>query len=83
MNVHCLHCGHTIQLGDSYDAYEGPLRCSVCKQLMRVRIVGGHLCGMEPMSVAGAMSQSPAPAPTQVQAQAETRPVPEVAEHHP
>lgn len=55
MNIHCMHCGHSIDLGAAYDAYSGPLRCSVCKGVMTVRIVGGQLRAMEP---------HPAPAPT-------------------
>ncbi|WP_295585794.1 hypothetical protein [uncultured Lamprocystis sp.] len=45
-NVHCMFCGHAIDLGDAYNDYEGPLRCSVCKSLMTVRVEDGHLRSM-------------------------------------
>jgi hypothetical protein len=64
MNIHCVHCGHNIQLGDAYDAYSGLLRCSVCKQLMKVRIERGQLRSMEPAQAAPAASpaaQTPQP----------------------
>lgn len=46
-NIHCMYCGHAIDLGNAYDDYQGPLRCSVCKSLMMVRVEDGHLRSME------------------------------------
>jgi hypothetical protein len=48
MNIHCMSCGHSIELGSAYDTYQGPLRCVVCKTLMTVRIEEGQLRSMEP-----------------------------------
>ena len=47
MIIHCLYCGHTIELGDAYDEYQGPVRCAVCKGLMTVRMDEGLLRSME------------------------------------
>lgn len=47
MNIRCLRCGHTIMLGAAYDTFAGPVRCVVCKQLLKVRIEGGHLRAIE------------------------------------
>jgi hypothetical protein len=52
-NVHCMFCGHAIDLGDAYNDYEGPLRCSVCKSLMAVRVEQGHLRSMAASPQAG------------------------------
>lgn len=53
-NVHCMFCGHAIDLGDAYNDYEGPLRCSVCKSLMTVRVEQGHLRSMAASPQVGA-----------------------------
>jgi len=45
-SVHCMYCGQTIELGGVYDDYEGPLRCSVCKSLMVVRVEKGQIRSM-------------------------------------
>jgi hypothetical protein len=45
--IHCMYCGHTIELGEAYRDYSGPLRCSVCKSLMMVRVEDGQLRGMD------------------------------------
>lgn len=47
-NIHCMYCGHTIELGEAYETYKGPLRCSVCKSLMMVHVQDGNLRAMEP-----------------------------------
>lgn len=65
MNVHCVHCGHTITLGESYDSYSGPLRCSVCKRLMKIRIERGQLRSMEPAQDAVAASPGAPATPPQ------------------
>jgi hypothetical protein len=46
--IHCIHCGHTIDLGSAYDFYEGPLCCMVCKKTMMVRVEQGKLISMQP-----------------------------------
>ncbi|QVL49906.1 MAG: hypothetical protein KFB96_05340 [Thiocapsa sp.] len=48
MNIHCMSCGHSIELGSAYETYQGPLRCVVCKTLMTVRIEEGQLRSMAP-----------------------------------
>jgi hypothetical protein len=45
--IHCMYCGHTIELGAAYQDYVGPLRCSVCKSLMMVRVEDGQLRSMD------------------------------------
>ncbi|MFO7901009.1 MAG: hypothetical protein R6V58_18375 [Planctomycetota bacterium] len=43
MEVNCVACGHRFDLGDSYDDYEGPVRCCVCHALLRIRTEDGNL----------------------------------------
>ncbi|MFW6158533.1 MAG: hypothetical protein ACOC8E_04160 [Planctomycetota bacterium] len=43
MEVNCVACGHRFDLGDSYDDYEGPVRCCVCHTLLRIRTEDGNL----------------------------------------
>jgi|WetSurMetagenome_2_1015567.scaffolds.fasta_scaffold1961945_1 hypothetical protein len=64
-NIHCMYCGHSIELGTAYDTYKGPLRCSVCKSLMMVRVEQGQLRAMEagPQVAAAATTQSSAAHP--------------------
>lgn len=65
MNIRCLRCGHTIQLDAPYDAFTGPLRCVVCKQLLKVRIEGGQLRSIElestPVTATRASASKPNP----------------------
>lgn len=63
MNIHCMHCGHNIELGAAYDAYSGPLRCSVCKGMMSVRIADGQLLAMGPFDPSAAAAAPPTPPP--------------------
>ncbi len=56
MLIHCMYCGHSIELSEAYHDYQGPLRCAVCKSLMTVRVEEGQLRSME------AAAKVPAPA---------------------
>ena len=47
MLIHCMYCGHSIELSEAYDDYQGPLRCAVCKSLMMIRVESGQLRGMD------------------------------------
>ena len=47
MLIHCIYCGHSIELSNAYQDYEGPLRCMVCKGLMMVYLEEGELRSME------------------------------------
>ena len=57
-NIHCIYCGHSIDLGSAYDFYEGPLCCMVCKNTMMVRVEQGKLISMQPGPDAAAESPS-------------------------
>ncbi len=37
MKVNCLSCGHTVDLRDGYDDYEGQVKCFACGALLTIR----------------------------------------------
>ncbi|MFX1739899.1 hypothetical protein PXJ20_31755 [Paraburkholderia sp. A1RI_3L] len=40
MKIHCISCGHQLDLDDqTYEHYDGLVRCWVCKSMMKVHIV--------------------------------------------
>jgi transcription elongation factor Elf1 len=41
MKINCPACGHSIELSEAYDDYEGPIRCWVCRAVFEVRIEDG------------------------------------------
>ncbi len=43
MKVICLGCGHKLDLGDSYDDYDGLVKCNICKTLLKVVSDNGKL----------------------------------------
>jgi hypothetical protein len=47
MNVNCLSCGHSLDLRDAYDDYEGHVRCFICGSLLKVRSAEGHVKSVE------------------------------------
>lgn len=43
MMINCLGCGHKLDLGDSYDDYEGPVKCNICRTMMKVVSIKGKI----------------------------------------
>lgn len=43
MKVICIHCGHAIDLGESYEAFDGLVRCYVCRGLMELKTDKGKV----------------------------------------
>jgi hypothetical protein len=43
MKLNCLSCGHSLDLHDDYDDYEGMVRCYVCGALLMIRTEDGHV----------------------------------------
>jgi len=43
MKVNCIQCGHAIDLGESYDTFDGPVRCYVCRGLMELKTDKGKV----------------------------------------
>ena len=41
MKINCLSCGHNVTLEDTYNDYEGPIKCYGCGTLLEVRLSDG------------------------------------------
>jgi hypothetical protein len=52
MKINCLSCGFKVDLDDTYDDFEGPIKC-LCGALLEIRTEDGMLKGIrmaEPLS---------------------------------
>lgn len=47
MKLNCLSCGHTVDLHDAYDDYEGQVKCFTCGGLMAIRTQDGQIKWVE------------------------------------
>jgi hypothetical protein len=43
MKVNCIHCGHALDVGESYGTFDGLVRCYVCKGLMELKTDKGKV----------------------------------------
>ena len=43
MKINCLSCGHTVNLDDTYDNYEGQIRCCACRALLEIKVEQGEI----------------------------------------
>ena len=50
MKVNCISCGHTVDLRDSYDDYQGQIKCFTCGALLAIRTEGGEIKSVEYVS---------------------------------
>ncbi len=50
MKVNCLSCGHSVDLRDSYDDYQGQIKCFVCGAVLAVRTEDGEIKSVEYVS---------------------------------
>ena len=50
MKINCLSCGHTVDLRDSYDDYQGQMKCYTCGGLLAIRTEGGDVKSVEYVS---------------------------------
>lgn len=41
MKINCLSCGFKIELDNSYENYDGAVRCHICKTLLVIRTEDG------------------------------------------
>ena len=47
IKLSCLACGHSMDLGDAYQDYEGEVRCWVCHAVLEVTLHEGQLRSMK------------------------------------
>jgi hypothetical protein len=45
MKINCLSCGFKVDLDDTYDDFEGPIKC-LCGALLEIRTEEGMLKGI-------------------------------------
>lgn len=43
MKINCPTCGHSVELDDAYDDYEGPVRCWVCRTIFDIKTQEGAI----------------------------------------
>ncbi len=43
MKLNCLSCGHSVDLRDGYDDYDGQVKCFVCGALLTIRTEDGQI----------------------------------------
>jgi len=43
MKINCLSCGHTVDLDDIYEDYEGRIKCFTCGAVLKIRTEEGKL----------------------------------------
>jgi hypothetical protein len=43
MKLNCVSCGHSVNLDDAYDDYNGDIRCLVCGSMLQVVIEHEHV----------------------------------------
>ena len=58
MKVNCLSCGHTLDLGDAYDDYQGQIRCYVCGSLLAIKTEEGKVKSAQAERAAGAVAEA-------------------------
>jgi DNA-directed RNA polymerase subunit N (RpoN/RPB10) len=47
MKLNCLSCGHTVDLRDGYEDYDGQVKCFTCGGLMAIRTQDGQVKWVE------------------------------------
>jgi hypothetical protein len=43
VKLNCLSCGHSLDLHDAYDDYEGQIKCFICGAMLDVRTAEGQV----------------------------------------
>lgn len=43
MKINCILCGHNFDLNDTYDDYEGEVKCWVCGGVLDIKVQEGKL----------------------------------------
>ncbi len=43
MKINCILCGHKFDLDDTYDDYEGDVKCWVCGGVLDIKVQEGKL----------------------------------------
>jgi hypothetical protein len=52
MKINCLACGHTVDLDDAYDDYEGQVKCFACRAALEIRTEQGNVKAVRQVNMA-------------------------------
>ena len=58
IRLRCLTCGHQVDLADTYEEYDGLIRCWTCGGLLDVSIREGRLRAMRDAREGGPLEPS-------------------------
>lgn len=53
MKVNCITCGHSLNLDDAYDDFDGLVRCYVCSGLFELKTADGKVKSVKFAQVPG------------------------------
>ncbi len=51
MKLNCVSCGHTVDLRDGYNDYDGQVKCFTCGALLAVRTQDGQVKWVECVAI--------------------------------
>jgi len=43
MKIICISCGHSLELDEAYDDFQGLIKCYVCDALLEIKLSEGKL----------------------------------------
>jgi DNA-directed RNA polymerase subunit RPC12/RpoP len=47
MEINCVSCGFKVDLADSYDNYQGQIKCFACGAILEITTLEGNVCSVE------------------------------------
>jgi len=50
MRINCLGCGFKLDLDETYDDYEGPVKCFACRAVLEIRTRQGRIKAVQPVN---------------------------------
>ncbi len=57
MKINCILCGHNFDLNDTYDDYEGEVKCWVCGGILKIKLQEGKLKSLKYGKTSHAVSE--------------------------
>lgn len=43
MQINCISCGHKVDVGKSYDDFDGQVKCNVCGTILQIKTEEGQV----------------------------------------
>ena len=57
MKINCILCGHKFDLDDTYDDYEGDVKCWVCGGILEIKLQEGKLKSLKYVKIPYSVSE--------------------------